>query len=73
MTVLAVLVFVLIALPFLIDANQFRPKIESAFFYDKAYPTYLYFNPCRAHKGIHIEVGPKRVEASPKKPYEEEG
>jgi len=36
--------------------------LKTDFFHDKAYPTYLYFNPYSEDKEIHIAVGPKRVD-----------
>jgi hypothetical protein len=33
--------------------------LKTDFFRDKAYPTYLYFNPYAEDKEIHIEVGPE--------------
>ena len=35
--------------------------LKTDFFHDKAYPSYLYFNPYSEEKEIHIEVGPEQV------------
>jgi hypothetical protein len=34
--------------------------LETDFFHDKAYPTYLYFNPYDSERNIGIDVGPAR-------------
>jgi hypothetical protein len=36
--------------------------LKTDFFHDKAYPTYLYFNPHPEDKEIHIDVGSKAVD-----------
>jgi hypothetical protein len=36
--------------------------LKTDFFHDKAYPTYLYFNPHAEDKEIHIDVGSKAVD-----------
>ena len=36
--------------------------LKTDFFHDKAYPTYLYFNPYKEDKEIHIDLGPNRVD-----------